>query len=80
MVLQEHRRLPQPLRPQGAGRRRLAVLQPDRLIRSSSTDGARATPSEAWNGPRSRVRLGYSARVYAPSNQNWWWTVPPAAH
>ncbi|MEU2503811.1 MULTISPECIES: trp operon leader peptide [unclassified Streptomyces] len=18
--------------------------------------------------------------MYAPSNQNWWWTVPPAAH
>ncbi|WP_107058260.1 trp operon leader peptide [Streptomyces globisporus] len=31
-------------------------------------------------GPRSHARLGYSARVYAHSNQNWWWTAHPAAH
>ncbi|MBY8817004.1 trp operon leader peptide [Streptomyces cinereoruber] len=32
------------------------------------------------DGPRSRLRLGYSARMYAPLNQNWWWTALPAAH
>ncbi|MYS09722.1 trp operon leader peptide [Streptomyces sp. SID6041] len=31
-------------------------------------------------GPRSRVRLGYSARMYASQIQNWWWTAHPAAH
>ncbi|MZE56782.1 trp operon leader peptide [Streptomyces sp. SID5770] len=25
-------------------------------------------------------RLGYSARMYAPLNQDWWWTAHPAAH
>ncbi|XEC30952.1 trp operon leader peptide [Streptomyces fradiae] len=24
--------------------------------------------------------LGYSARMFAHSNQNWWWTAHPAAH
>ncbi|QER98485.1 trp operon leader peptide [Streptomyces venezuelae ATCC 10712] len=31
-------------------------------------------------GPRSRSRLGYSAPMFAPQIQNWWWTAHPAAH
>ncbi|MGW6419351.1 trp operon leader peptide [Streptomyces sp. NPDC055055] len=27
-----------------------------------------------------RARLGYSARMFAPQIQNWWWTAHPAAH
>ncbi|MYV65616.1 trp operon leader peptide [Streptomyces sp. SID2131] len=33
-----------------------------------------------WTGPRFRARPGYSARMHAPLNQDWWWTAHPAAH
>ncbi|MEU0231588.1 trp operon leader peptide [Streptomyces sp. NPDC006170] len=42
--------------------------------------GARPAPSTVWTGPRFRARPGYSARMYAHLNQDWWWTAHPAAH